>query len=389
MNKMRGPCCGVRPPALRAVAHAPKGLLMSLNETIVRQALQTVNDPEIGKDLVTLNMVGKISVSGSAVQVVIDLTTPACPLKGKIQDDIEQALTRVGADQVDIEWGVQLAGQSHQQQSLVPGIGYVIAVGAGKGGVGKSTMAVNLAAGLVRSGARVGLLDADIYGPSIPTMMGLNEKPKAGADKKILPMQAHGMKVISMGSFVDDEAALVWRGPMLNKALRQFFADVRWGDLDYLVVDLPPGTGDVPLSIAQMVTVGAAVIVTTPQDVAVADVLRAKTMFDTLKIPVAGVIENMAGFTPPGGGVPIPLFGEGGGEKAAKRLGVPLIGQLPIDARVSNQGDEGTPVVLADPQSDIALTMLELAQNVAGRLSVLALERKADTGAGSIQVDHR
>jgi len=362
---------------------------MSLNETVVRQALQTVNDPEIGKDLVSLNMVGKISVDGSAVRVVVDLTTPACPMKSKIQGDIEQALTKVGANQVDIEWGVQMAGQMHQQQSLVPGVGYVIAVGAGKGGVGKSTMAVNLAAGLMRSGARVGLLDADIYGPSIPTMMGLNEKPKAGADRKILPMQAHGMKVISMGSFVEEEAALVWRGPMLNKALRQFFADVRWGDLDYLVVDLPPGTGDVPLSIAQMVTVGAAVIVTTPQDVAVADVLRAKTMFDTLKIPVAGVIENMAGFTPPGGGDPIPLFGQGGGEKASQRLGVPLIGQLPIDARVSNQGDEGTPVVLADPQSDIALKMLELAQNVAGRLSVLALERSASTTAGSIHVDHR
>ena len=362
---------------------------MSLNETVVRQALQAVNDPEIGKDLVALNMVGKIAINGSSVKVVINLTTPACPLKGKIQDDIEQALAKVGVDEVDIEWGVQMAGQTHQQQSLVPGIGYVIAVGAGKGGVGKSTMAVNLAAGLVRSGARVGLLDADIYGPSIPTMMGLAEKPKAGADKKILPMQAHGMKVISMGSFVDEEAALVWRGPMLNKALRQFFADVRWGELDYLVVDLPPGTGDVPLSIAQMVTVGAAVIVTTPQDVAVADVLRAKTMFDTLKIPVAGVIENMAGFTPPGGGDPIPLFGEGGGEKAAKRLGVPLIGQLPIDRQVSNQGDEGTPVVLADPNSDIALKMLEVAQNVAGRLSVLAIQRKASGGTGSIQVDHR
>ena len=197
---------------------------------------------------------------------------------------------------MEIEWGVQMAGQRHEQQSLVPGIKHVIAVGAGKGGVGKSTVAVNLAAGLSRSGARAGLLDADIYGPSIPTMLGLNEKPQAGADKKILPMRAHGMKVISMGSFVDDTAALVWRGPMLNN-VAAVFGDVRWGELDYLVVDLPPGTGDVPLSIAQMVTVGLAVIVTTPQDVAVADVLRAKTMFDTLKIPVAGLIENMAGFT--------------------------------------------------------------------------------------------
>jgi ATP-binding protein involved in chromosome partitioning len=360
---------------------------MTLTEATVREALKGVNDPEIGKDLVALNMVGEISIDGPSVQVRIDLTTPACPLKGKIQGDIEEALLAVGAQSVSIDWGVQMASQVHSEQSLVPGVRYVIAVGAGKGGVGKSTVAVNLAAGLSRSGARVGLLDADIYGPSIPTMMGLNEKPQAGADKKILPMQAHGMKVISMGSFVDDEAALVWRGPMLNKALRQFFADVRWGDLDYLVVDLPPGTGDVPLSIAQMVTVGAAVIVTTPQDVAVADVLRAKTMFDTLKIPVAGLIENMAGFTPPGGGEPIPVFGQGGGEKAAKRLNVPLIGELPIDPRMSNQGDEGTPMVLADPQSDIALKLLELAQNVAGRLSVLAMQRSAQDSGGSIQVD--
>ncbi len=361
---------------------------MPLNETAVRDALRSVNDPEIGKDLVSLNMVGAISITDTTVTVGIDLTTAACPLKDTIKNDVEAAILAVGAQQVVIDWGVQMAGQMHGQQSLVPGVKYVLAVGAGKGGVGKSTIAVNLAAGLARSGAKVGLLDADIYGPSIPTMMGLNQKPQAGADKKILPMEAHGMKVISMGSFVDPEAALVWRGPMLNNALRQFFADVRWGDLDYLVVDLPPGTGDVPLSIAQLVTVGAAVIVTTPQDVAVADVLRAKTMFDTLKIPVAGLIENMAGFVPPGGGEPIPVFGAGGGEKAAKRLAVPLLGSLPIEPRISDQGDEGTPMVLADPQSAIALNLLALTQQVAGRLSVLALERGGDTAGGSIQVEH-
>jgi ATP-binding protein involved in chromosome partitioning len=361
---------------------------MTLTETNARDALRQVNDPEIGKDLVTLNMVGNIEIKGTNVAVKIDLTTAACPLKGKIQSDVENALKGAGADQVDIEWGVQMAGQKTEEKSLVPGVKYVIAVGAGKGGVGKSTVAVNLAAGLTRSGAKVGLLDADIYGPSIPTMMGLNEKPQAGADRKIIPMNAHGMKVISMGSFVDDEAALVWRGPMLNNALRQFFGDVRWGELDYLVVDLPPGTGDVPLSIAQLVTVGAAVIVTTPQDVAVADVVRAKTMFDTLKIPVAGLVENMAGFTPPGGGDPIPVFGAGGGLKAAERLGVPLIGSLPIDPKMSDQGDEGTPMVLADPQSPLALRLLDLTQKIAGRLSVLAINRDADSTAGSIQVEH-
>ena len=361
---------------------------MSLTEEMVRNALRGVNDPEIHKDLVTLNMVGPVAIDGTTVRLTIDLTPPACPLKGKIQGDIEEALTAIGAEKIDLEWGVQMAGQMHGQQSLVPGVKYVIAVGAGKGGVGKSTVAVNLAAGLVRSGAKVGLLDADIYGPSIPTMRGLNQKPQAGADRKILPMDAHGMKVISMGSFVDEDAALVWRGPMLNNALRQFFGDVRWGELDYLVVDLPPGTGDVPLSIAQLVTVGAAVIVTTPQDVAVADVVRAKTMFDTLKIPVAGLVENMAGFVPPGGGDPIAVFGAGGGAKAAQRLDIPLVGSIPIEPRLSEQGDEGTPMVLADPDSDIALRLLELAQNIAGRLSVLALERPAETPGGSIQVEH-
>ena len=360
---------------------------MSLNEASLRDALRSVNDPEIGKDLVTLNMVGQITINGDLVTVGIDLTTPACPMKGKIQADVEAALMAAGAGRVVVDWGVQMAGQRHDQQSLLPGVKYVIAVGAGKGGVGKSTVAVNLAAGLRRSGARVGLLDADIYGPSIPTMLGLRQRPQAGADRKIIPMEAHGLKIMSMGSFVDDEAALVWRGPMLNNTLRQFFGDVRWGELDYLIIDLPPGTGDVPLSIAQLVTVGAAVIVTTPQDVAVADVVRAKTMFDNLQIPVAGLVENMAGFIPPGGGEPIPVFGEGGGEKAAERLGVPMLGSLPIEPRLSNQGDEGTPMVLADPQSTIAMRLLELAQNIAGRLSVLALERSASAQGGGIQVE--
>jgi ATP-binding protein involved in chromosome partitioning len=360
---------------------------MSLNEATLRDALRSVNDPEIGKDLVTLNMVGAIAINGDSVSVVIDLTTPACPLKGKIQGDVTEALQNVGAGEVSIEWGVQMAGQINGQTSLLPNVKYVIAVGAGKGGVGKSTIAVNLAAGLVRSGAKVGLLDADIYGPSIPTMLGITAKPQAGADRKIIPIQAHGMKVMSMGSFVEADAALVWRGPMLNNSLKQFFGDVRWGELDYLVIDLPPGTGDVPLSVAQLVTVGAAVIVTTPQDVAVADVVRAKTMFDTLKIPVAGLIENMAGFVPEGGGESIPLFGSGGGAKAAEKLDVPLLGSLPIDARLSVQGDEGTPMVLADPDSDLALSLLALAQNIAGRLSVLALGRAANSQAGSIQVE--
>jgi ATP-binding protein involved in chromosome partitioning len=342
---------------------------MSLTVEIVRQALRGVDDPEIHKDLVSLNMVGDISIDGTAVRLRIDLTTPACPLKGKISGDIDAALLAVGATTVDI----------------------VIAVGAGKGGVGKSTVAVNIAAALAQSGASVGLLDGDIYGPSMPTMLGLTERPKAGADQKILPMHAHGMLCISMGSFVPAEAALIWRGPMLNNALRQFFADVRWGELDYLVIDLPPGTGDVPLSLSQMVNVGAAVIVTTPQDVALADVVRAKTMFDQLKIPVAGLIENMAGFTPPGSDQVIDLFGAGGGEKAAAKLGVPLLGSLPIEPEICVGGDAGTPLVISHPNHPVAQRFTAVAEALAGKLSMLsASEPKMPPPApseGGLQVE--
>jgi ATP-binding protein involved in chromosome partitioning len=364
---------------------------MSLTVEIVRQALRGVDDPEIHKDLVSLNMVGDISIDGTAVRLRIDLTTPACPLKGKISGDIDAALLAVGATTVDIEWGAQVRQQLGGAHGLIPGVKNVIAVGAGKGGVGKSTVAVNIAAALAQSGASVGLLDGDIYGPSMPTMLGLTERPKAGADQKILPMHAHGMLCISMGSFVPAEAALIWRGPMLNNALRQFFADVRWGELDYLVIDLPPGTGDVPLSLSQMVNVGAAVIVTTPQDVALADVVRAKTMFDQLKIPVAGLIENMAGFTPPGSDQVIDLFGAGGGEKAAAKLGVPLLGSLPIEPEICVGGDAGTPLVISHPNHPVAQRFTAVAEALAGKLSMLsASEPKMPPPApseGGLQVE--
>lgn len=359
---------------------------MSLSVEAVREALRGVMDPELHQDLVSLGMIGELALNDDVVKLRVDLTTPACPLKDKIEADVRAALEPLGIRELQLEFGAQVRTQSAQQTPLLPGIKNVVAVGAGKGGVGKSTVAVNLAASLARYGASVGLLDADLYGPSMPTMLRLSGPPQVTADKKLLPMEKHGMKVVTMGSFVAADQALVWRGPMLNNALRQFFADVRWGELDYLVIDLPPGTGDVPLSLAQMIPVGAALIVTTPQAVAIDDVRRAKSMFDQLKIPVAGLVENMAGYTPPGSDEVIALFGEGGGERAAQEFGVPFLGSLPIDPSVRICGDEGIPVVLEDEESPVSQALDAMAQGLAGRLSVLAA--KGLSPAQPIQVDN-
>ncbi len=343
-----------------------------VTEEAIRDALSAVMDPELNQDLVSLGMVGSLSIQDDLVSLRIDLTTPACPLKDKIESDVRAALNPLGIAQLDLTFGAQVRSQAGGQKPLLPGIKNVIAVGAGKGGVGKSTVAVNLAAALAHYGASVGILDGDLYGPSLPTMLNLSGPPQVTADKKLLPMERHGLKCVTMGSFVAKDQALVWRGPMLNNALLQFFSDVIWGELDYLVIDLPPGTGDIPLSLAQMIPVGAALIVTTPQAVAVDDVRRAKSMFDQLKIPVAGLVENMAGFTPPGSDQVIPIFGEGGGEQAAQEFGVPFLGSLPIDPNVRICGDGGVPVILEDRDSPVSQALDSMARGLAGRLSVLA-----------------
>jgi len=345
---------------------------MSVTERDVLAALSKVMDPELNVDLVRAGMVKDLRLSGDELKVKIELTTPACPLKGKIQADAEAALKAVpGLAKFDIEWGAQVraapAGMSKDQ--LLPGVKNVILVGAGKGGVGKSTVAVNLAAALSRCGATVGLLDADFYGPSIPLMTGIRRRPVSKDGKVLEPLEAHGLRVMSIGFLVEPDQALVWRGPMLHGALLQLVRDVAWGELDYLVLDLPPGTGDVALTISQQVRAAGAVLVTTPQDVALADVVRAKQMFDKVHIPVLGIVENMSVFVCPHCHKETEIFDRGGGRKAAELFGISFLGEIPLELKVRVGGDRGVPVVVGNPESAEAKAFMEMAKAIAGRVS--------------------
>jgi ATP-binding protein involved in chromosome partitioning len=258
-------------------------------------------------------------------------------------------------------------------RQAIPGIRNIIAVGAGKGGVGKSTTAVNLALALRATGARVGLMDTDVYGPNVPQMLGIHEQPQVSEDKKMIPPEGHGLKAISMGMLIPPDQPVIWRGPMLHGAVQQFMRDVAWGELDYLVVDLPPGTGDVALSMAQSVPMAGAVLVTTPQDVSVSDVRKAVGMFRQLNIPVLGVMENMSGFVCGHCGQRTEIFGEGGGERLAKDMGIPFLGAVPIDARVRSGGDEGKPILVAYPESPAAAALRAVAGKVAAQISIQAM----------------
>lgn len=345
---------------------------MSVSEREVLSALSQVMDPELNIDLVRAGMVKDLRVDGGTVRVKIELTTPACPLKGKIQADAEAALKAVpGIEKLELEWGAQVrpAPAGMAKESLLPGVKNVVLVGAGKGGVGKSTVAVNLAAALARCGAKVGLLDADFYGPSIPLMTGIRRRPVSRDGKTLDPLEAHGMRVMSIGFLVEPDQALVWRGPMLHGALLQLVRDVNWGELDYLVLDLPPGTGDVALTISQQVRAAGAVLVTTPQDVALADVVRAKQMFDKVHIPVLGIVENMSQFVCPHCNHATSVFDRGGGRKAAEVMDIPFLGELPLELKVRQGGDRGIPIVVGLPDSGEAQAFLEIARTVAGRIS--------------------
>lgn len=348
---------------------------MSVSERDILAAMSKVMDPELHIDLVKAGMVKDIRVEGDKAKLKIELTTPACPLKGKIQADAEAALKQVpGLKTFDIEWGAQVRSAPQgmggpQGQALLPQVKNVILVGAGKGGVGKSTVSVNLAAALAREGAKVGLLDADFYGPSVPLMTGISERPTSPDGKSLLPLEKHGLKVMSIGFLVEADQALIWRGPMLHGALMQLVRDVRWGELDYLILDLPPGTGDVALSLSQSVRAAGAVLVTTPQDVALADVVRAKQMFDKVHIPVLGIVENMSQFICPHCSQGTAIFNRGGGRKAAEMFNISFLGEIPLDLRIRESGDAGVPVVLSAPDSPEARAFLEMARNIAGRVS--------------------
>ncbi|WNG37071.1 Mrp/NBP35 family ATP-binding protein [Archangium violaceum] len=348
---------------------------MSVSERDILAAMSKVMDPELHIDLVKAGMVKDIRVDGDKAKLKIELTTPACPLKGKIQADAEAALKQVpGLKTFDIEWGAQVRSApvgmgGPQGQAILPQVKNVILVGAGKGGVGKSSVSVNLAAALAREGAKVGLLDADFYGPSVPLMTGITEKPVSPDGKTLLPLEKHGLKVMSIGFLVEADQALIWRGPMLHGALMQLVRDVRWGELDYLVLDLPPGTGDVALSLSQSVRAAGAVLVTTPQDVALADVVRAKQMFDKVHIPVLGIVENMSQFVCPHCSKATPIFNQGGGHKAAQMFSIPFLGEIPLDLKIRESGDAGVPVVLSAPDSPEAQAFRAMARNIAGRVS--------------------
>jgi len=361
-------------------------------DTITREsalaALSTVLDPDLRKDLVTLNMIRDLKVADDGgVSVRVVLTTPACPMKDKIRGDVEAALKGAGAKSLDITMDAEVRrtqggggggqkghGHSHggRPQRRLEGVRNVVAVASGKGGVGKSTVATNLAVSLAKTGARVGLLDADIYGPSMPTMLGLRgARPSLTAEEKIAPLERYGVKVISMGFMLKDDDAVVWRGPMLGKAVEQFLFDVHWGDLDYLIIDLPPGTGDVQLSLAQYVPLTGAVVVTTPQDVAFADVRRAIKMFEMTKTRILGLVENMSHFECGNCSTKHYIYGDSRIEAHAAENNLDVLGQLPLDSVTAIAADNGQPISVAAPKSGAALGYADLAGKVAQKIAVL------------------
>ncbi|MCC9076169.1 Mrp/NBP35 family ATP-binding protein [Litorilinea aerophila] len=335
-----------------------------ITEEAILQALRTVQEPELHQDLVTLNMVRDITIRGKEVGFTIMLTTPACPLRSRMEQESIEAVKRLvpGVETVNVRFDATVRADSRIAGKLNIDVKNIIAVASGKGGVGKSTVSTNLAVSLALEGAQVGVLDADIYGPNIPIMFGLSGKPRI-EQNKMVPLEAYGVKVISMGFLMPEGEAVVWRGPMLHKAIQQLFTDVRWGSLDYLIVDLPPGTGDAQLSLAQSVPLTGGIIVTTPQAVAISDARRGATAFKRLEVPILGVIENMAG----------EIFGMGGGEEAARQMGVEFLGRIELDPRIREGGDAGKPIVIDAPDSAAAQQFRTLARLVAARISVMTL----------------
>ncbi len=343
----------------------------------VTKALQRVTDPELGKDLVALNMVQEVSVEGDSVSFTLNLTTPACPLRSRIENEARQAVASIaGVKTVEMKVSAQVAATHKADETeMLKGVKNIIAVASGKGGVGKSTVAVNLALALAGSGARVGLLDADVYGPNLPLMMGVRERPRT-KDDTIIPVVAHGVKVVSLGLFYKDETALVWRGPMVAGAVRQLLTQVQWGDLDYLVCDLPPGSGDSGLTLAQTVPLGGVVIVTTPQDAALNIATKAVGMFRKLNVPILGLVENMSYFVCPHCGERSDIFSSGGGRLASETLGVQFLGEIPLHPSIRVQSDLGVPIVLAAPDSPESLTFKDIAFRVAGMVSMVAYSQQ-------------
>lgn len=351
----------------------PKGNSVSKEDVLA--VLSRVQEPELRKDLVTLNMVRDIQIEGSKVSLTVVLTTPACPLRSQIEREVSQAVAGLpGVSKVEVKLDARVPSDGRRREMLQLPIRNVVAVASGKGGVGKSTVAVNVAVVLAQTGAKVGLLDADIYGPNVPTMMGVSHLPALQGDQ-IVPAQAFEVKLMSIGFLVKPEQPLVWRGPMLHSAIQQFLSDVAWGELDYLIVDLPPGTGDAALSLAQSIPLSGGLIVTLPQQVSLDDARRGLEMFRQLGVPILGVVENMSYLELPDGNR-MDIFGSGGGERLAQQAGVPFIGSIPIDPSVRVGGDQGIPIVVSAPKSQVAIALRSVAKDIAAKISLAALQNE-------------
>ncbi len=344
-----------------------------ITKEAVMAALSKVQEPELRRDLVTLNMIHDLEIKGDQVKFSIILTTPACPLRSKIESEAREAVMALpGVGKVDVKFESNVPSDGRSRGLMQLPIRNAVAIASGKGGVGKSTVAVNVAVALEQAGARVGLLDADIYGPNIPTMMGVNRLPPPTKDK-LIPAVAYGVRMMSIGFLVRPDQPLIWRGPMLHSAIRQFLSDVEWGELDYLIVDLPPGTGDAALSLAQSLPLSGGVIVTLPQQVSLEDARRGLEMFRQLNVPILGVVENMSYLELPDG-TRMDIFGTGGGERLANEGKVPFFGTIPIDAQVRQGGDNGKPVIVTNPESPAAKALKNVAELVAAKISVAAFE---------------
>lgn len=346
-----------------------------MNKQNILESLKKVMDPDLHRDLVTLNMIENIVVNETEVSFDVVLTTPACPLKDKIESDCRNAISEdfpnVSSIKINMTSRVT-GGRNKQLSAILPGVKNTIAIASGKGGVGKSTIAVNIAAALAKDGAKVGLIDADIYGPSIPLMLGVKERPSmipVGAENKMLPIEKYGIKLMSIGFLIDDETPVIWRGPMASGAVKQFMSDVEWYELDYLLFDMPPGTGDIQLTLCQTIPLSGAVIVTTPQEVSVADARKALNMFSKVNVPILGVVENMSYFIAPDTGVKYDIFGSNGGKSLAEENKTAFLGGIPIDQRLRIGSDTGVPVIYDNPTSEHAEIIFNISRKLAAEVS--------------------
>jgi ATP-binding protein involved in chromosome partitioning len=350
-----------------------------LSDAVVLDALRGVRDPDLNKDIVTLKFIKNLRIDGGRVAFTIELTTPACPVKDQMREQARALVAQIpGVTDVAIEMTAQVraAGSPDAGKQPIPGVKNVIAVGAGKGGVGKTTLAVNLAIALSQAGSRVAIIDGDIYGPNVPIMLGIKTQLSGDDHGKIIPAEQYGIQLVSMAFLTGDDAPVIWRGPMLHGVIQQFFREVRWDNIDYLIVDMPPGTGDIALSLSQTVPVSGSVVVTTPQTVSVADTRRAVRMYQKLNIPTLGLIENMSHFACPSCQHESDIFGKGGGQVLAEELGVPFLGRIPIYEPIRIGGDNGVPITVAERNSPAAQAIRAAAAQLAAQLSIMAYSRK-------------